>query len=44
MQRVWTGWTARGWPALYATLLHAPATETPLVVGIFGDWGTGKTS
>jgi predicted KAP-like P-loop ATPase len=25
-------------------LLHAPATETPLVVGIFGDWGTGKTS
>ena len=25
-------------------LLHARSTETPLVVGVFGDWGTGKTS
>ena len=40
-----TDWLERG-PAVQALrrLLDSPALATPLVVGIYGGWGTGKTS
>ena len=40
-----TDWLERG-PAVQALrrLLDSPALATPLVIGIYGGWGTGKTS
>jgi predicted KAP-like P-loop ATPase len=40
-----TDWLERG-PAVQALhrLLDSPALETPLVIGVYGSWGTGKTS
>ena len=40
-----TDWLERG-PAVQALrrLLASPALATPLVIGIYGGWGTGKTS
>jgi hypothetical protein len=40
-----TDWLERG-PAVHALqrMLDSPALATPLVVGVYGGWGTGKTS